>query len=252
MIHMRSPILKALAAAVVAMSLSTAHAQGEREIVIANEGGFPPFNMTNPDGTLQGFDIDLGNAICEIIKAKCRYVTNEWSGIIPALLAGKFDVIIGGMGITEERRKSVIFSNPYAITLSRFGVVQGKELEVSPEGLAGKVIGVQQGTTNAAYIEKTYPGVEVRRYPSMDAMISDLRSGRVDTVFGDTEPFVMKDDGAAKLVNIGKPVQVSEGIGMAFRPADTALRDEFNAALKKLRDDGTWAKLAKKWGPPIN
>lgn len=241
----------ALALALVTGSFSGVQAQEQREIVIANEGGFPPFNMTAADGTLQGFDIDLGNAMCEVMKAKCRFVTNEWSGIIPALLANKFDVVIGGMGITEERKKRVIFSEPYARTYSYFGVIEGKEFDISPETMKDKTIGVQQGTTNAAYVERTYPGVEVRRYPSMDALVSDLKTGRVDIVLGDIEPFVGKEDDTPKMVNIGDPVQVSEGIGMAFRPADTALRDEFNAALKATRDNGVWDGLAKKWGPPI-
>ena len=243
--------MAAMAVALVAGSFSSVNAQEQREIVIANEGGFPPFNMTAADGTLQGFDIDLGNAMCEIMKVKCSFVTNEWSGIIPALLADKFDVVIGGMGITEERKKRVIFSDPYAKTYSYFGVVEGKEFDISPDSMENKTIGVQQGTTNAAYVEKTYPNVEVRRYPSMDALISDLKTGRVDIVLGDIEPFVGKEGDTPKMVNIGDPVQVSEGIGMAFRPADTALRDEFNAALKSTRDTGVWDQLAKKWGPPI-
>ncbi|NKC52003.1 transporter substrate-binding domain-containing protein [Ochrobactrum cytisi] len=101
-----------LTVALVAGSLSGVQAEERREIVIANEGGFPPFNMTAADGTLQGFDIDLGNAMCEIMKVKCRFVTNEWSGIIPALLADKFDVVIGGMGITEERKSVLSSASP--------------------------------------------------------------------------------------------------------------------------------------------
>lgn len=238
-------------AALLFASISSIQAQTQQEIIIANEGGFPPFNMTAADGTLQGFDIDLGNAMCEEMKAKCSYVTNEWSGIIPARLAKKFDVIIGGMGITEERKKRVIFSDPYARTYSRFGVIEGNEIEFSPESLKDKTIGVQQGTTNAAYIEANFPGLTIRRYPSMDALVSDLKTGRIDIVLGDIQPFLSKADEKPKMINIGKPVAVSEGIGMAFRPEDTALRDEFNAALQKMRDNGTWEKLAKKWGPPI-
>ena len=248
---MRSLSSRVLATTLLIASLTGAQAQSQREIAIANEGGFPPFNMTAADGTLQGFDIDLGNAMCEIMKAKCSFVTNEWSGIIPALLAKKFDVIIGGMGITEERKKRVIFSAPYARTYSYFGVVEGKEFNITSETMKGKVIGVQQGTTNAAYVERTYPGIEIRRYPSMDALVSDLKAGRVDVVLGDIEPFLAKGGETPKMVNIGDPVEVSEGIGMAFRPDDAALRDEFNRALQTLRDNGTWAELAKKWGPPI-
>lgn len=241
---------KALAVALLLTTLTSVQAQTKRDLVIANEGGFPPFNMTAADGTLEGFDIDLGNAICETIKVTCSYVTNEWSGIIPALEAKKFDVIVGGMGITEERKKHVIFTDPYVRWPSRFGIVKGKELDLSPEALEGKVIGVQQGTTNAAYLETYYPSVNVRRYPSTDALISDLQSGRVDAIFGGAEQFEAKSTPDMQLIAVGPPIAVSEGIGIAFRPEDTALRDEFNVALKRLRENGTWEKFAEKWGIP--
>lgn len=240
---------KIIAAALLLASITTAHA-AERDLVLANEGGFPPFNMTAADGTLQGFDIDIGNAICKIIEAKCSYVTNEWSGIIPALEAKKFDVIIGGMGITEERKKHVIFSEPYARYPSRFGVLKGHEIELSPEALEGKTIGVQQGTTNAKYLETFYPSTSVRRYPSTDALVADLKAGRVDAIFGGTEQFKEKSTPDAPLVELGPPIAVSEGIGIAFRPDDTELRDKFNAALKQIREGGTWGKYADKWGIP--
>lgn len=242
--------IKAVMAMAFIASLSTAQAQSSRKLVIANEGGFPPYNMTTADGTVQGFDVDIGNAICQLIHAQCTFVTNEWSGIIPALLSKKFDVILGAMGITEERKKRVIFSDPYGITYSEFGVVAGKEFAITPQTMATKVIGVQQGTTNAAYLEKTYPGAQIRRYPSIDALVSDLKAGRIDIVLGLEEKFTKEGD-APRLVTIGEAVQVSEGIGIAFRPEDTALRDEFNAALKTLRANGTWAALQKKWGPTI-
>lgn len=242
--------IKVLVAMAFIASLSTAQAQSSRNLIIANEGGFPPYNMTAADGTVQGFDVDIGNAICQLIHAQCTFVTNEWSGIIPALLSKKFDVILGAMGITEERKKRVIFSDPYGITYSEFGVVAGKEFAITPQTMATKVIGVQQGTTNAAYLEKTYPGAQIRRYPSIDALISDLKAGRIDIVLGLEEKFTKEGDDP-KLVTIGEGVQVSEGIGIAFRPEDAALRDEFNAALKTLRANGTWATLQKKWGPTI-
>ncbi|MEF2072693.1 transporter substrate-binding domain-containing protein [Consotaella aegiceratis] len=234
--------------ALIAASIASASAADARDLVLANEGGFPPYNRTMADGTLEGFDIDIGTRICAIIDAHCTWVTNEWSGIIPALRAKKFDVIIGGMGITEERKKSVIFSEPYARSYSRFGVVEGKEIDTSPEGLAGKIVGVQQGTTNAAYMEAHYPDAKLQLYPAMDALFADLKIGRIDAMFGGIDE---AGDQKAGLVEIGKPVAVSEGIGMAFRPEDTALRDEFNAALIQLKADGTWRALSDKWGIPV-
>lgn len=238
----------ALAGLLVSALLMGATAAAARDLVLANEGGFPPYNMTKADGTLEGFDIDIGSAICAKIEANCTWVTNEWSGIIPALQAKKFDVIIGGMGITEERKKMVLFSEPYAKSYSFFGVLEGKEADVSPAGLAGKYVGVQQGTTNAKYLEANYPDTVLLMYPSMDTLVADLRVGRIDVAFGDVEAFEDDKAGGPKLVDIGDPVAVSEGIGMAFRLEDTALRDEFNTTLQELKADGTWRALSDKWG----
>ncbi|SFQ53881.1 transporter substrate-binding domain-containing protein [Nitratireductor indicus] len=246
---MKTKFHVALIAALMASSGATVAAA--RDLVLANEGGFPPYNMTKADGTLEGFDIDIGMSICKIIGANCTWVTNEWSGIIPALMARKFDVIIGGMGITDERRKTVVFSEPYARTYSFFGVVEGKELDVTPKGLAGKIVGVQQGTTNAKFIEANYPDTKLQLYPSMDTLTADLKIGRVDAVFGDVEPFTGDKGDGPKLVEIGEPVAVSEGIGMAFRPDDISLRDEFNKALGQMKSDGTWKTLSEKWGIPV-
>lgn len=246
---MKSKLYTALALTLM-VSTSATFATA-RDLVLANEGGFPPYNMTKADGTLEGFDIDIGTSICKIIEANCSWVTNEWSGIIPALMAKKFDVIIGGMGITEERRKTVVFSEPYARTYSFFGVVEGKELDVTPAGLTGKTVGVQQGTTNAKYLEANFPDIKLQLYPSMDTLTADLKIGRLDAVFGDVEPFTGGEGEGPTLVEIGDGVAVSEGIGMAFRPEDTALRDEFNNALSQMKADGTWKALAEKWGIPV-
>jgi ABC-type amino acid transport substrate-binding protein len=155
------------------------------------------------------------------------------------------------MGITAERKKSVLFSEPYARTYSFFGTVAGKEIDVTPEALAGKVVGVQQGTTNAAYIESHFPKATLQMYPSMDALIADLKIGRIDVAFGDVEPFTGEGGGSAALVKVGEPHAVSEGIGMAFRQDDADLRDQFNAALAQMKKDGTWRELAVKWGIPV-
>lgn len=241
----------ALCTAAIAIAIPFASGASARDLVLANEGGFPPYNMTKADGSLEGFDIDIGDAICAIIEANCSWITNEWSGIIPALQARKFDVIIGGMGITAERKKSVLFSEPYARTYSFFGTVKGKEVDVTPDALAGKVVGVQQGTTNAAYIETHFPKAAIQMYPSMDALIADLRIGRIDVAFGDVEPFTGEGGEYAALVKVGEPHAVSEGIGMAFRQEDADLRDRFNAALAQMKKDGSWRELADKWGIPV-
>ena len=85
-------------------------------IRFATEGAYPPFNMVDTQGEVQGFEVDISNALCEQMKARCTWVKQEWDGMIPALLSRKFDAIAASMSITEERKKRVAFSNKFHAT----------------------------------------------------------------------------------------------------------------------------------------
>ncbi|TIS58406.1 MAG: transporter substrate-binding domain-containing protein, partial [Mesorhizobium sp.] len=107
-------ILSAAAAAMLALGVGSVDAA--EKIKIGTEGAYPPFNTITPDGKVEGFDIDIANALCAQMKIECEIVTQDWDGIIPALQAKKFDAIIASMSITEERKKQVAFTHKYYTT----------------------------------------------------------------------------------------------------------------------------------------
>ena len=134
---------------------------------IGTEGAYPPFNNLTADGKLEGFDIDIANALCDEMKVKCEFVTQDWDGIIPALQAGKFDAIIASMSITEERKQKVDFTDKYYNTPPAIAAPKDTDIKgVTKEDLAGKTIGVATSTTHFNYAEKTYTDSTLKGYPS--------------------------------------------------------------------------------------
>jgi polar amino acid transport system substrate-binding protein len=244
-----------LAAAFVALVALPAAAKDWAEVRIGTEGAYPPFNNLGASGQLEGFDVDLGNALCEKMKVKCSWVAQDWDGIIPALQAGKFDVIIAAMDATEERMKVIDFGRPYFSTpLSFIGPKDAASTDVSPDALKGKTIGVQASTTQAIVAEAKFPGATVKGYPTQDEANADLASGRLDVILSDKLPmmaYLETEAGKAccKLfADLERDVKL-QGVGsaFAFRKEDADLRDKFDAALEEAIKDGTYKKIQAKY-----
>ena len=145
------------AAAVLAVAAGLAPATAGEKLRIGVEGAYPPFSWKEADGTLKGFDIEIAMALCDKMGRDCELVEQDWDGIIPALLAKKYDAIVASMSITEERKKRVDFTQKYYNTPNNFVAAKGAGIEVSAEGLAGKAVGVQRGTVHQCFVEKMYP-----------------------------------------------------------------------------------------------
>jgi polar amino acid transport system substrate-binding protein len=250
-------ILRSLALSVVVATLPLAAvmASETRTLRIATEGAYPPFNYVTSDGKLAGFDVEIGRALCEKMQAKCSFVAQDWDGIIPALLANKYDVIIASMFITAERRKVVDFTDPYQKSAMTFVVPSDSQLtDFSPTAMAGKTIGAQGSTTQGDYLTKAYPDSEVRLYPTQDAVNLDLASGRLDAQVGDMIPMLdwtkkSKDGSCCKIAGepISDPKYVGDGVGMALRQDDDELREALNAALAVIITDGTYKTINDKF-----
>ncbi len=243
----------AIAAAVLAIAIAApAAAQAPTVIRIGTEGAYSPFNFFGSDGQLQGFDIDIANAVCAEMAATCEFVAQDWEGMIPALIANRYDAIIASMSITDERKQQVDFTDKYYTNSLRFVAAKGSPLaDFSPAGLAGKRLGAQASTISLAYLQDNYSGATVQQYPTQDEAYRDLASGRLDAVladFGVSYLWLATPEGAC-CDYAGETLLANDEIGIAVRKEDTALRDRLNAALVAIIANGKHAEITAKYFP---
>jgi polar amino acid transport system substrate-binding protein len=242
-------------AAVFVLMAGVAMAEGEK-VVIGTEGAYPPFNNLESDGTLTGFDIDIAKALCEEMKAECTFVTQDWDGIIPALIAKKFDAIVASMSITEERKQQVDFTNKYYNTPPAIVVPKDSPItEATAAALSGKALGAQGSTTHSNYAEAHMKESEVKLYPTADEYKLDLANGRIDAAIDDVvvlSEWLKTEDGACcKLLGTLPidPVINGEGAGIAIRKGDDALREKLNKAIEAIRANGKYKQINEKYFP---
>jgi polar amino acid transport system substrate-binding protein/arginine/ornithine transport system substrate-binding protein len=244
--------LLALGAGLLAAGHSPAQAPDWKKIRVAVEGNYPPFSMMSPDGKLGGFDIDIARALCVELKAECTLVQQEWDGMIPALNVKKFDMIVASMTITEERRKAVDFSDPYYDVPSRWVAKAGAFKDASPASFRGKRIVVLRNSPRAKYVAENYKGIDVLEVAKEPDVYLELLAGRADVGLGSSvvsgEALLKKPEGKSyqqvgPVVNIG----AGSGVGIAVRKEDAVLRDKINVALKSIRSNGNYRKLADKY-----
>lgn len=247
-----------------------------KKIKIATEGAYPPWNFVDASGNLAGFEIELAEDLCRRMNVACELVTHKWRGIIKGLNSGKYDAIMAGMSITDERKKMVRFSRNYADTPNIFVVRKDNPLanfqpelthltlnDISPaeqavldalvEAFKGKIIGVQVATTHAKFADQ-YLGdhAEIRIYDFQHTIDLELYQGRLDALIGGQAywaPIINSDQGKEyKIINLymtGGPL--GEGIGVAVRKTEKDLADLFSRAINETIKDGSLKKLAVKW-----
>ncbi len=222
---------------------------------IGVEGAYPPFSSVNKDGKLEGFDIEIAEALCKNMSTECKLIKQDWDGIIPALIARKYDAIVASMSMTDERKEKVDFTNHYYKSPARFiHKKNGASDEISAAGLKGKSVGVQRGTVSDKFITGTFgEGVDIKRYGTQEEAYLDLNAGRLDFVFADAFvllEFLNSDNGKDyEFIGDGysDPKYFGEGIGIAIRKGDTELTDKLNKAIAGIRADGTYDTIRKKY-----
>jgi polar amino acid transport system substrate-binding protein len=217
---------------------------------IGTEGAYPPFNQIDASGKLIGFDIDIANALCAKMKAECEFVTQDWDGIIPGLLAKKYDAIVASMSVTEERKKAVAFTDRYYSNKLRFVAKKGGGFD--PAKLKGKSIGTQRATLSATYLEDKLKGqVDIKLYDTQENAYLDLASGRTDAVLADMLVSYewLQSDAAKGFDFAGEPLPLEDEIAIALRKEDDGLRKRFNDAIAAIRADGTYAKINASYFP---
>ena len=246
-------------------------------IRIGTEGAYPPWNNLNSAGELEGAEIDFGNEACKRMGVTCEWVTQDWDGIIPALLQGKYDIIIAGMSITEERKEKVNFTTGYMTDGARFAVLKnsglanlniagmakvnlnnagGKEQAAIGQLIAamdGKTVCVQSSTIHQNFLEKHMSGaVDVKLYQAVDDHNLDLAAGRCDAVLADVGSIIdfMESDGGVDVAFTGPTFSggvFGDGVGGAVRKEDTDILEMWNDAIAEMSKDGTTAEITKEW-----
>jgi arginine/ornithine transport system substrate-binding protein len=245
-------VLAATATLLALPSLAQAQAPTWAKVRVGVEGNYPPFSRMGPDGKLGGFDIDIARALCEQMKAECTLVQQEWDGMMPALNAKKFDMIVASMTITDERRKAADFSDPYYSVPSRFVAKAGAFKDHSPAALKGKRIITLRNSPRAKYIAEQYKDSDVLLVNKETDVYMELAAGRGDIGFGSSvvsgEAFLKKPEGKA-YAQVGPAINLDggSGVGIAFRKGDDALREKVNAALKAIRASGQYKRMADSY-----
>ncbi len=235
--------------------VGTAGAKEWKKVRVGVEGAYPPFSFVTPGGELDGFDIDIAKAVVKAMGAEIELVAQDWDGIIPALLAKKYDAIIASMSITEERKKKVAFTDKYYNTPAKFICKKGAMKEFSKEAIKGKAVGVQRATIHDKYLTDNYgKDVTIKRYGTQDEAYLDLTAGRVDMLLADSvalsSGFLKKPEGK-DFQFIGPDLTDEKwfgiGAGIACRKGDTDLVKKLNEAIAKIRSDGTYKKIQDKY-----
>ena len=235
-----------LAALLAGLSLSASAAQTIR---FATEASYPPFEFVDADNKIQGFDVDLANALCKEMATTCTFTNQAFDSLIPSLKFRRFDAVMAGMDITPEREKQVLFSQPYYDNSALF--IAQKDKVASADALKGKRVGVQNGTTHQKYLTDQHSDITTVPYDSYQNAILDLKNGRIDAVFGDTAVVNEWLKQNPNLAPVGEKVTdkgyFGTGLGIAVRMGNTELQSQFNAALEKVKADGTYQTIYSKW-----
>lgn len=216
-------------------------------IHIATESNFKPFSYLDSSGNIVGFEIDLANALCKQMQAQCKISSQDWDSLIPSLNANKFDAVMAGMSITEERKMAVDFSEPYFNNTLVFVGKKGDNATIKDSD--GKSVAVQQATISADYLAKNHPKAVVKSYDKQDNAYLDLTAGRADYMLSDIVPMSdwLKSEQGAGFEIKGEPIDIDDKVAIAFKKGNGELVGKFNTALAELKANGDYDKLVAQY-----
>ncbi|PFH08209.1 cystine transport system substrate-binding protein [Collimonas sp. PA-H2] len=215
---------------------------------VAMEGNYPPFNFKDQkSGELAGFEVDVAKLLAAKLGVKPEFTTTEWSGILAGLGAGKYDVILNQVGITEARQKTFDFSQPYTLSSAQL-IVRKDEKRSFPtlESLKGYKLGLGQGT-NFEQKAKAVPGIDVKTYPGSPEYLADLASGRIDAALNDRllVGYLLKSSNLP--LKAGATFGDIDKIGIPFQKGNPKFEAALNKALDEILKDGSFKQVSFKW-----
>lgn len=262
-----------LAAAMTLATTAPLLADGKK-YVFATEGSFPPFNMTKPDGTLYGFEMDMLAEIAKRGDFEYELISQAWDGMIQGLIDGKYDAVVDSVTITDKRLEVVDFSLPYTVSSSTFAVMTDSGMELPLGGsavnlndpastelaiaeiataLKSKTVGVHVSTIQSAFLEEYLAprGVTIRTYPNGPDVYQDLKNGRLDAAMASTTNISAFLEKNAKTANTTGPLfgggVMGSGAAFVVQKGNTELADKISGALKSMSEDGTLEALSNQW-----
>ena len=198
-----------LTAVAALLAANAAWADGHSVVRMGTEGAYPPWNLINDDGEVDGFERELGDELCARAELTCEWVTNEWDSIIPNLVSGNYDTIIAGMSITDERDEVIDFTQPYTPPDPSTYAALSDGVD-----LAGGVIAAQTGTIQSGYVAET--GATLVEFATPDETIAAVLNGEADAVLADSSFIDTAIAANGDLAVVGDPVALGGGVGMGY------------------------------------
>jgi lysine-arginine-ornithine-binding protein len=224
-------------------------ATSDQVLRIGTEGAYAPFNYTNADGTLGGFDVDIANAICADMQVTCEISAQDWDGIIPGLKAGKYDAIVAAMSVTPERAQQVSFTDPYFSNSLVFLAKQDSSFDPSnSDDINAHSIAAQRSTISSQWFEENYPKADMKLYDTLSNAFLDLGSGRVDAMVSDKLPALqwLGSASGSDYALKGEEIDINDNFAIAVRPGDE-LQAKINKSLANIKANGTYEQLNQKY-----
>ena len=222
---------------------------------VLTEADFPPFNFYDDEGVLTGFNVDLSRALCLELTVTCDIQVRRWEELLPAVAKGEGDAVIASHVVTAKALRTVDFTDRYFHTAARFaGRRDGTKLEITPDGIEGKRIGVIKGTAHEAYLTEFFRLGRITVFDSAEATLEALAQGKVDLVFDDGIALALWINGTASKecceLRGGpflEPRYFGEGIAIAIAKTDPELKLQLNNALKRVRSSGRFDELVLQY-----
>ncbi|EJF87240.1 transporter substrate-binding domain-containing protein [Bartonella rattimassiliensis] len=244
--------MKLLAGALIISATLFTLSANSQTLKIASDASYPPFSYIDSNNELQGFDIDISYALCKKMNVECTIVTQDFEGMIPGLLAKKYDAIVSSLSPTKERLQKIDFTDPYYNTVLAVIVSKTSGIkEISTQAFKDKNLGVQSNTTQAAYAEDHYTseGVNIKLYPTAIEVNRDLLSHRLDIIILDKLKALnwLENEGKECCKLLGTLAETKFPIAIALRQNNNDLKNKFNEAIKEIRADGTYDRIMRKY-----
>ncbi len=253
----------AIAMATSVVLVAAATAASAEALRVGTECTYAPFNYRTADGELTGYDVDVAREVGKRISAEIEFVCQEWDGMIPALLANKFDLIVASMSITDKRLKQIDFSGPYRVSIGQFVGRKDADLtlfddsgEVIPGNFDGLRVGLERSSTYEEWMKAKVPDAEIVYYDANEPMYLDLTAGRVDVIMTNPMKAYLKflsKEGNQDFDVIGPQIEEQAyfgiGVGIGLRKDQEALKGRINEALKAMTEDGTLDEFSLRYFP---